>query len=154
METHADIVLEPPVYTLPSIPGETADLGAFIVSIASLSHVGRPKSLHVFVNRPNNGRVSPSGSKIVISMCGNVPRLLERRKVSQKCRECLWLRRLDSVMRPQCCRLWSLFSSTRSPLSAATLPWSAFSVPQCSSSSTIVLAMCCAQLFTSTGWLV
>lgn len=38
------------LHTLPIIPGETADPSAFIVSITSHSHFGRPKCLHVFVN--------------------------------------------------------------------------------------------------------
>lgn len=49
--THTDSVLQLPLHTLPFIPGETADPSAFIVSITSHSHFGRPKCLHVFVNK-------------------------------------------------------------------------------------------------------
>lgn len=78
METHADIVLRLLLYTLPSVPSETADPSACIVSITSLRHFGRQKCLHVFVNKLRCGCLSPNSSRVMIGICSNVSHLLQR----------------------------------------------------------------------------
>lgn len=81
METRADFVLQLLLYTLPSIPGETADPSAFIVSITSLSHFGRPRCLHVFVNKLHNMTAACLGiaAGFIISVCSKyLQTLLER----------------------------------------------------------------------------
>lgn len=79
METHADILLQLLLYTLPSVPSETADPSACIVSITSLRRFGRHKCFHVFVNKLRCGRLSQqNSSRVMICICSNVSHLLVR----------------------------------------------------------------------------